>query len=169
MALAKAASVAALSPNAIVTPTLPFGQSLPDFRRRRLRRLLEIDQRRQRLVVDRNELGGVARLRLGLGDDEGDAVADAAHAVGEQHRARGRKALAAAPGFRHEERRNAADLVGHGIRAGEHAEHARRGLGGGHIDALDERMRVRREHRHAIALPRQRQIADILPAPVVKR
>ena len=40
------------------------------------------DHRRQRLVVDLDQLGGVARLRQRLGDDEGDAVADEAHLVG---------------------------------------------------------------------------------------
>ena len=98
MALAKAASTAALSPNAIVTPTIAARALLPDFQRRGLRRLLEIDERRQQLVVDRHELGGVARLRLRFGDDEGDAVADAADAVGEQNRARGRKTGRPTPG-----------------------------------------------------------------------
>ncbi len=80
-------------------PDIAARTLLPDFRRRGLRRLLEIDQRRQQFVVHRNELGGVARLRLGFGNDEGDAVADAADAVGEQHRARGRKTGRPAPGI----------------------------------------------------------------------
>ena len=128
----------------------------------RFRRLFEIDHRRQRLIVDRHELGGIARLRFGFGDDEGDMIADAANAIGQQHRTRGRKALRAAPGFRHEERRNAADLVGNSIGAGEHTDDARRRFRGSHVDAFDHRMRVRREHRHAIALARQHKIADIL-------
>ena len=146
-------------------PDIAARALLPDFRRRGLRGLLEIDQRRQKFVVHRNELGGVARLRLRFGDDEGDAVADAADAVGEQNRARGRKTGRPAPGVRHEERRNAADLVGRGIRAGEHAKHTRRGFGCSGIDPLDDRMRVRREHRNAVALPRQRQISDELSRP----
>ena len=111
-AFAKAASVAALSPNAIVTPTLPFGHCSQIFGRVRLGRLFYIDERGQRLIVDVNELGGIAGLSLGFGDDEGDAVADATNAVGKQDRPRGGKSLGSAPGLGHEERRDAADFVG---------------------------------------------------------
>ena len=97
MALAKAASVAALSPNAIVTPTLPFGHCSQIFGASGFRRLLEIDERGQRLIVDVDKLGGIARLRLGFGDDEGDAVADATDAIGQQNRPRGRKARRVRP------------------------------------------------------------------------
>ena len=45
---------------------------------------------------------------------------------------------------------------------GKHADNARRCFGRSHIDALDQRVRVRRKHRHAIALARQHEIADIL-------
>ena len=55
---------------------------VPHLERVGLGGVLDIDQRRQRLVVDLDQLGGVARLRQRLGDDEGDAVADVADAVG---------------------------------------------------------------------------------------
>ena len=96
MASAKAASVAALSPNTIVTPILPFGHCSQIFGASRFRRLLQIDQRGQRLIVDVDQLGGIARLRLGLGDDEGDAVADATNPIGKQNRPRGRKPFGSA-------------------------------------------------------------------------
>ena len=57
---------------------------VPDFRCVRLRRLLEIDQRGQRLIVHGHKLGGIARLRLGFGNDEGDVIADTTDAIGEQ-------------------------------------------------------------------------------------
>ena len=40
----------------------------------------------QRLVIDLDQLGGVERLVQRLGDDEGDVVADPAHAVLHQRR-----------------------------------------------------------------------------------
>jgi hypothetical protein len=55
---------------------------LPDFRRLRLRRPFEVNDRGQRLVIDCDKLGGVARLVLSFGDDKSNAVANAADAVG---------------------------------------------------------------------------------------
>ena len=57
---------------------------VPDQRRARLDRLRGRDDRRQRLVVDLDQLGRVHRLVHGLGDHEGDVVADPAHAVARQ-------------------------------------------------------------------------------------
>ena len=45
-----------------------------------------VEHRRQRVVVDDDRLGGVDRLRTGLGDDGGDDVADEAHLAGGEHR-----------------------------------------------------------------------------------
>jgi len=74
---AKAASVASLLPNISTKATLPFGLS-PHLRARRPSRRLPQRDGRQRLVVDLDQLGGIARLRLRLGDHECDAVADEA-------------------------------------------------------------------------------------------
>ena len=65
---------------------LPFGQSFQIFAACGFRRCFEIDERRQRLIIDGNKLGSIARLRLAFGDDEGDMIADAADAIGEQNR-----------------------------------------------------------------------------------
>ena len=54
---------------------------VPHLQRVGLGGVFDVDQRRQRLVVDLDQLGGVARLRQGLGDDKGDPVADVADAV----------------------------------------------------------------------------------------
>ena len=53
--------------------------AVPDNRRARLDRILERDHGRQGLIVDRDQLGGVARLLQGLRHHKGDAVADRAH------------------------------------------------------------------------------------------
>ena len=135
-------------------PDIAVRALLPDFGSAGFRGLLQIDQGGQRLIVDVDQLGGIAGLRLGFGDDEGDAVADATDAVGQQNRPRGRKARGSAPGFRHEERRDAADFVGQRVGAGEHAQHAGRRFRPRGVDAPDHRVRVRRQHRDAMALPR---------------
>ena len=55
-------------------------------RRVRLRRLRRIDDRRQHLVIDFDQLGGVLRLLQRLGDDDRDLVADVAHLALRQQR-----------------------------------------------------------------------------------
>ena len=82
----------------MVTPTLPFGQSFQIFGACGLTASSRSTTRGQRLIVDNDKLGSIARLRLGFGDNEGDMIADAANAVGEQNRTRGWKPLRPAPG-----------------------------------------------------------------------
>jgi hypothetical protein len=55
---------------------------------RRRGRLRGVDDRRQLLVVDLDQLGRVLRLQIGLGDDERDLVADVAHLLPGEHRMR---------------------------------------------------------------------------------
>ena len=52
-------------------------------------RVLDVGDDRQVVVVDVDELGGVHRLGAGLGDHEGDRVADVADLVDRQGRAAG--------------------------------------------------------------------------------
>ena len=59
------------------TPTLPSGHSAR-FSALPAACLLEIDQRRQQFVFDLDELGGILRLVLRFGNNECNAVADAA-------------------------------------------------------------------------------------------
>ena len=108
---------------------------LPDLRRALLRGVLEIGDRRQFLVLDLDQFGGVARLHLGLGDHEGDAVADIAHAVLADQRQPGAEAGRRADLFRHRMRGQFAELVGLGIGAGQDQQHAGRGLGLRRFDA----------------------------------
>ena len=58
------------------------GRVIPHLRARRASAaVFGRGDRRQRLVLDLDQFGGIERLRHGLGDDEGDAIADPAHAV----------------------------------------------------------------------------------------
>ena len=165
LAFAKAASVASLLPNINRKPTLPCGIVLPDLGGAVLGGFLQIHDRRQRLVVHLHELGGITRLRERLGHDEGDAIADEAHLFGVEHRLEGAVALGRAEIFRHQMGGKAAELVRHGVGAGQDAQHPGRGLGLGHVDSLDARMRVRRQHRHAMAQAGQADVIDIAPLP----
>ena len=90
-------------------------------------RLLDVGHRRQVVVVDIDQLGGVHRLGPGLGDDEDDRVTDVADLVdGEGCSAR----LVVDVGETRE--RLAAEVVG-----GVDGEHARRGRRLGGVDAGD--------------------------------
>ena len=67
--------------------------------------------------------------------------------------------------LRHQVGGEAAELLRDGIGAGKDTQHPRRGLGLGDVDAGDAGMGVRREHRHAMALPGQADVIDIAPLP----
>src|SRR6516225_11921034 len=49
-------------------------------------RVRRIDDHRQGFVIDRDELGGVARLRFARGDNDRDPLADIAHPPDRQRR-----------------------------------------------------------------------------------
>jgi hypothetical protein len=118
------------------------GSALPDRRSARLDRILERDHRRQRVIVDRDQFGGVARLLQGLGHHESDAVADRPHLAAGQDRAERAVAFRAAHILRHDWHQ-ASDLVGFGVGANKHRKHPWSRLGRRRIDGLDARMRVR--------------------------
>src|SRR5262249_47969458 len=113
-----------------------------------------------RLVVDNETLGRVARLVKRFGYHHGDAIADAAHLVAHEDRTPGAQALGAADIFGHEIGRQTAEAIGLNVFARQHTNDARgaaRSLG---VDALDPRMRMRREHDHRVSLVRQLDIVD---------
>ena len=97
---------------------------VPDLGGAVLGGVLEVDDGRQRLVVDLDQFGGVARLRERLGHHEGDAVADEADLVGIEHRLERAVALGRAEILRHQVGGEAAELLGDGIGAGKDAQHA---------------------------------------------
>ena len=78
---------------------------VPHLHRVGLGGVLDVDQRRQRLVVDLDQFGGVAGLRQGLGDDKGDPVADVADAVADEQRLEGAVTLGRAEILRHQRAR----------------------------------------------------------------
>ena len=135
------------------------GGLVPHRGRTGLDRVFDIDHRRQRLVVDLDELGGVLGLEQRFGDDKGDALAQGAHFADGEDRAQRAVALRSAHILRHD-RRESAKTVGRDIRSGENGEHAGRGLGLGGIDALDAGMGVRRHDHDAMALLRQVDVVD---------
>ena len=103
---------------------------------------LDADQHRQILIVDLDQIGGVARGVLRLGDNDCDFLAGKAHAVARQHRA-----------LRHQHRpdrhgRAAAESAARLAKpasaislAGQHRQHAGRGSGRLGVDRLDDGMR----------------------------
>ena len=116
--------------------------AIPDNRSARLDRILERDDGRQGLIVDRDQLGGVARLLQGLRHHKGDTVADRPHLPARQDRPERAVTLRATHVLGHD-RHQASDLVGFGVGAGEHGEHPRSRLGCRRIDILDTRVGVR--------------------------
>ena len=132
-----------------------------DLGRALLGGVLDVDHGFQRLVFDRDQFGGVARLRFRFRDDERDAVADAAHLVGDQQRQERAVALRRAEILRHQVRGHAGELVGSDVGAGEDGEHAGRRLRLRNVDLLDAGVGVRREHVDAEGHAGQHDVVDI--------
>ena len=115
----------------------------------------------QRLVVDRDQLGRVERLGMGLGDDERHRFAGKPHlAVGDQRLGR-------------ESERLAGLHVGFGIgaqrpqpiarRVGrrQDGQHARRAPGGVDVDGVDPGMRMRRAQDDGVRQSLETQVVEI--------
>ena len=137
---------------------------VPDQRRAGLGGVGGGDRGRQRLVVDLDQFGGVHRLVLGLGDDEGDIVADEAHAVLHQRRIARLVVGRAVAALVRAGHRQVAPAGLDPVLAGQHAEHARRGLGLGRVDRLDLGVGVRRAQHMPERHARQHDVVDILAA-----
>ena len=99
--------------------------------------------RRQRLVVDFDHFGGIDRLVVSLGDDEGDVIADHSRAILDESRiARpiAGSAVAALKSAGDGKIAKACRLV---VCSGKHGEHARRGLRVRSVDRAYARVGVR--------------------------
>ena len=120
--------------------------------------------RRQRRVVDRHGLSGIARTMGGLGDDQRDRVTDVAHPVDGKRPARRIGALAAVLVGDLGGTRDRPKAGGTIVRTGQHREHARHRHRPTHVDALDPCMRVRRADEAGIGLLRQGEVVDVLAA-----
>ena len=105
------------------------GRTVVDRRRTGANRVLGADHRRQHLVIDRDQLRRVARLRLARRDHDGDPLADIAHTILRQWRTLGAKAFGSAHVLGHRLGVERAEPVGGPIRTGQHGEHPGRLLG----------------------------------------
>ena len=137
------------------------GGLVPHQRRAGGERRLRIDHGGQRAVRDRDSLGGVARLFDRLGDDERDRVADMPDAVARQRGTR-----------RHDHRRDGRDLrdarqcpdsVCIEVGGGEDAAHPRHRSRRGRVDAVDQRVAVRRAQDDGVQLAWRGKILDVAP------
>ena len=118
--------------------------------------------RRQRLVVDLDEVGRVLGLGAGLGDDERDRVAHVPHAVaGETPMGAGehRRAVRALALERHGHRAEAVD-----VGAGEDGEDAGRAPRRRRVDRAEPRVRVQRAHDHGVRLEGDVDVVEVATA-----
>ena len=101
-------------------------------------RLGDIDRRREVLVVDRHQLGGIQRPVAGLGDDEGDRGADMPRGIQRDGWGRRQPCRSGHDRVVDREARDRAEPVGAVILARQHGEHARRRARGrgASIDAI---------------------------------
>ena len=161
---ANAARTAASSPRAQRKQTLP-GADCVQLRRARRLRGAGVGDGGERLVVDLDALGGIGCLRQRLRDHRHDRLADVAHRVARQRKARRlrhRRAVARANRPQRPHRRHA---VRRHVGAGEHRHDAGHGPGGRGVDAANARMGVRRAHQHAGERAGQLDVGDEAPAP----
>ena len=116
----------------------------------------------QHVVVHLHQLGRVARLLLREGHHHGHMVAHVADLALRQDGVRRLlHGLAIGTGDQ-PAAGQAVDVVGRHISAGEHPQHAGRGLGGIHMDAVDLGVGVRRAHEHRMALRGQHHVVRVL-------
>src|SRR5712671_3762741 len=120
---------------------------------------IEARDRGEDLIVDVDELGGIARLAPSLCDHKRYAIADMPGTIARQHRSHRAMALGAAHVLGHEQRRERTKLCD--IGAGQNAQHAWSGPRAGRVDVIDAGMGMRRLHDMAISLPRQIDVVDI--------
>ena len=112
-----------------------------------------VDERVERLVVDLDELGRVARELARLGDDRDDRLADEAHLADRE-----REVLDVPAGHA----RDLEERIGErrDLLAGQRPVHAVHRLGRRHVDARDVRVRVRRAHEVDVAHPVPLDVVD---------
>ena len=129
------------------------------------------DDRRQRLPVDDDPLGAVARGERRLGDDHRDGLADEANAIDGQRKGLRdveRRAVGALERHfvwirRHRPMRHRLEPVRDEIRARQHGEHTRARQRGRRIDAHDARMRVRRADHRRVRLAGKVDVVRVTP------
>ena len=126
-------------------------------------RMREVGDRRQRIVIDIDQFGGVARLLQAVGDDIGDGVADKTHGAARQDRPGRREHLAAVPARDLGLGRDLLDAVGVEIRDRVDGENTGRCLRRRGVERADAGMRVRRAQQIAPGLAGEVDIVGKMP------
>ena len=121
-------------------------------------RRARVDDRRQRIAVEDDEVGGVLGEVAVGGDDRGDRLAVEADPVAGEERLGG---LDVGAQRRPRPQLAARDL---GIVAGHHRDHARRGPRGVGVDAADAPVGERAAHEGDVEHSGETQVADIATA-----
>ena len=138
------------------------GRFRPDLRRARFERVARVGHRRERLVLDMDEFGGVLRHHRALGDDHGHGLADMHDAVFGERRPVGDDELCAIAARQRRVPRNIADAL-HVLR-GQYGNDAGRSHRASAIDAHDAGKGMRRAHEISVSLVRLWRIGDIAAA-----
>ncbi len=115
----------------------------------------------QGLVVDLDEPGGGAGGGLRRRDHHRDGIADVARHALREGGVRRLDHVRAVLALDEPPARDAAEVVGGDVVAGEHGEHAGGGERGGRVDLVDLGVRVHRAHEHRVALVRQRDVVGV--------
>jgi hypothetical protein len=122
-----------------------------DDRRVRIARLARVDDRRERVVLDIDELERVARRVAVVGDDERDLLALKAHFVGRQD------GLGVVGQRRHPREVQALEVL-----AGDDRAHLRMGECGRRVDRDDARVRERAAQHGAVEHAGQVDVVDVV-------
>ena len=137
---------------------------VPHRRLAGIERLPGLDDRRQHLVIDLHQLGGVARLGGGVGDDNRHRVADMPHPVARQGRSRRHRHFRAVAIGDRAHARDRADAIARQILAGENANDTRSRYGRRGLDRSDPGMRMRRAQHRQMGLTRPDNVVEIAAA-----
>ncbi len=121
-----------------------------------------IDHGGQHVVIDVDQFGGVFRGLDRIGDHERDLIADVAHFRVRDDRMRRLVHRLAVGAVDQPAARQAADVFGGHVRAGEDRDHAGRLLRRGDVDAVDFRVRVGRAQEDGVGLLRQDDVVGVL-------
>ncbi len=137
------------------------GDVVVELRRAGLGGFLGVGDGGQRIDIEHDGFGGIARLRQRLGDHERHGVADIAHLVGHQRGAVGLQQRRAVAVLQRQAAGEGAVTGGGKIGSGPDAEHARHRLGGRRVDAAEDAVGVAGTHDPGIGLAGQVEIVGI--------
>ena len=141
------------------------GRGLVQLRRAARLRGARVGDRRERLVVDGDALGGVGRRVARLRDHRRHRLADMADAAARQRVARRLRHLLSVTRADDPERPHRQHAVRRHVGAGEHRDDAGRGGCRRHVDRADAGMGMGRAHQHAVERARQLDVGDEFSAP----